>query len=278
MPPLRPTPPQLATLHTKPSWHNRAGRIDRSGCFQLRASTIWRGAKFLAPSPTASSLPYPALRGRVGKGALSKSHAKPCMGRLQRPRCIATATRYLNSIIFERFPRAARSRELVGDHRTRKSNVMKSRFDNRPGEPAVNPNKGPDRTKMFGIPIELWEQTLTIQRWRFPLPPRYDPRTDSVRPHARTQHFILCPRCQRKVCKLFLPMCSEEELRDAILAQQYATLLATHPLTRNAPLTPHDAAIITRYRAIFAPRTFTCGPCLHLRYGEAKGRNCREKT
>ena len=35
-------PPTLKTLRSKPSWHNRNGRIDRSACFVLTAARLWR--------------------------------------------------------------------------------------------------------------------------------------------------------------------------------------------------------------------------------------------
>ncbi|MEZ6191261.1 MAG: hypothetical protein R3C45_08220 [Phycisphaerales bacterium] len=34
--------PTFETFATKPSWHNRAGRIDRSACVELKPSDLWR--------------------------------------------------------------------------------------------------------------------------------------------------------------------------------------------------------------------------------------------
>lgn len=59
-------------------------------------------------------------------------------------------------------------------------------------------------------------------------------------------------------------------------AQQWANTFADHPATRNKPMTPAEAAIITRYAPLFEPRRMVCRKCLRLRYGEAKGRRSRQ--
>ncbi len=264
MPHYRPTPPQLATLHTKPTWHNRAGHPDRSACLELRASELWRYATF----PT---LRLPGYTNRLSRSADQNSTDRAAR-RSTRPRCIATTTQIINPRFLRRLHDHRLPMQLVGDHRTRKSNVMKSHYRNEPGQRAANPNRGALQLKWLALPLDDWNQTITIQRWFFPLPPRFDKYLNCMQPRHRLQHFLLCPRCKTKVCKLFLPLCTHDELRDAITAQQYATLLQTHPLTRNAPITPLDAAIINRYRALFHPRTLVCRTCLHLRYGESRRR------
>lgn len=286
MPHYRPTPPQLATLHTKPTWHNRAGRADRSACLELRASELWRYAtfptlrlpgytnrlsRFAAPDAHPPTTQHEHAGGGAASTDASQAHDSD-RRRSSRPRCIATAAQVVTPRFLRRLHDYRLPMQLVGDHRTRKSNVMKSHYRNEPGQRAANPNRGALQLKWLALPIDDWTQTITIQRWFFPLPPRFDPYLNCMQPRHRLQHFLLCPRCKTKVCKLFMPLCTHDELRDAITAQQYATLLQTHPLTRNAPITPLDAAIISRYRALFHPRSLLCRTCLHLRYGESKAR------
>ncbi|MCC6907010.1 MAG: hypothetical protein IT430_03630 [Phycisphaerales bacterium] len=268
MPHYRPTPPQLATLHTKPSWHNRAGRTDRSACIELRTSELWRHADF----PPHRLPGYNTRLSNAPAPASPSDSSAPPRPRGTRPCRIAIArvtldARFLNNLHEKRKPQ-----QLAGDLRSRKSNIMKCRYREAPYITAANPNKGATRLKRLGLPADDWTQTIAVERWFFPLPPRFDPYLNCMQPRYRLQHFLQCPRCKRKVTKLFLPLCTADEYRDAGFAQEYITLLNTHPLTRNAPATPLDAAIATRYTPLFQPRTLLCRTCLHLRYGEARGK------
>ncbi|MEZ6191260.1 MAG: hypothetical protein R3C45_08215 [Phycisphaerales bacterium] len=93
-----------------------------------------------------------------------------------------------------------------------------------------NPNKGASRTKMLGLPHD-WSQPLTINRYRF---------------HARlTQHFFACPNCKKRALKLFLPLCTDAELRDADFARLW---LDSHPtrIARSPTLRPQASKLIQR--------------------------------
>ncbi len=276
MPHHRPAPPQLATLHTKPSWHNRAGRIDRSACIELRAAELWRHAAFpplRLPGYTERLTSAPAQApAHAARSAPRTDSTSPPRRRGSRPCCIATARQAIDARFLHHLHQQRKPQQLAGDHRSRKSNIMKCRYRDAPYITAANPNKGATRLKRLGLPEFDWEQTIAIQRWFFPLPPRFDPYLNCMQPRHRLQHFLQCPRCKRKVVKLFLPLCTAEEARDACFAQEYITLLNTHPLTRNAPATPLDAAIAARYGPLFQPRTLACRTCLHLRYGQARGK------
>lgn len=279
----RPAPPQLKTFPLKPSWHNRAGRIDRSACVEIAARHIWRSTTL----PPLRAVP-PLEAGRAFHDATTTSSRRI----LAAPRCIAAATQVITTHYLIRVRDHKKPVRLDGDRRTRKSNIMKSRYADPPYRRASNPNFGATLLKILGLDPYAWEQTLTIQRWAFPLPwthrnfnrafpiPVHGPggrRTHVIQP-CRFQHFLLCPNCNVKVAKLFLPLCYEQEKRDADLAQQWATLFATHPATRNKPMTPAEAAIITRYAPLFEPRRLVCRKCLRLRYGEAKGRSRAERA
>lgn len=278
---LRPSPPQLRTLHLKPSWHNRAGRIDRSACIELHARSLWRCTTF----PPIRAVPA-IDAGRAFHDAITSCRAIT----LLRPRCIAVTQEVITVLGLLRIHNHRKPVRLAGDRRTRKSNVMKSRYADPPFIRASNPNAGATRLKILGLDPDSWQQTITIQRWAFPLPwthrnfnkafliPHHGPGgtfTHIIHP-CRFQHFLLCPACNAKVAKLFLPMCYEEEMYDAAAAQRWADLFADHPATRNKPMTPAEAAIITRYAPLFEPRRMTCRKCLHLRYGEARGRSWHE--
>lgn len=284
--PSRPAPPQLTTFHLKPSWHNRNGRIDRSACVEIAARFLWRSTTL----PPLRAVP--ALEaGRAFHDALNLP-ASPSRPALTTPLCIASDTLIITTQYLIRVRDSKKPVRLAGDRRTRKSNIMKSRYADPPFIRASNPNFGATLLKILGLDPYAWEQTLTIQRWAYPLPwthrnfnrafpipvhGRGGRRTLIIQP-CRFQHFLLCPACNVKVAKLFLPLCYEQEKRDADLAQQWANLFATHPATRNKPMTPAEAAIISRYAPLFEPRRLVCRKCLSLRYGEARGRSRAEQV
>jgi len=229
--------PPLETLHTRPSWHNGAGRIDRSACVELRASDVHPTVLF----------PPPRRHNRT-KGLETATTA-------------TVTARFLSELHDHRVPR-----HLVGDLRTSKSNVMRRpnqpvRTDkhirlHEPG-PAINPNKGATRTKMLGLWAD-WSQNIRIERHRL---------------HERlAQHFLICPLCKKKYVKLFMPMCTREEARDADLAEPWINRLdAFFQRTRRAM--PADvlhqrAEVIARYGVLFEEgRRLLCRKCIGLRYG-----------
>ncbi len=265
MPRPQPHPFDLPSLHTKPSWHNRAGRVDRSACLALPASALWRHADF--------------------------QPARNFQGRTARARYLLTAHE-LNDHIAH-----ARPRQLVGDQRTSKSNAM--RHPHRGSLPSPharipNPNRGPARTKRLCLPFD-WTQELTIERWAFPMDEKKTPRSlsrlrtakerldkiakDSSKdreelrlmlsiPRPRTQHFLICPACNEKFVKLFLPQCTQREVDDSALAQAYLRDRALR--FPNAPGDPQEAHLVARYSILFHPRQLKCRHCLGLRYGEAR--------
>lgn len=252
-------PLRLRTLHLKPTWHNRAGYVDRSACFELCASTIVRLAH-------ADVFTVVKRRSVHAQGSL---HA------------VAEYTITVRTL--ERIAQTQPARPLKGDLRTRKSNCMKSRYSpgDRPGEFATNPNRGATRLKAFGLPdgyhLEtgkpLWSQTLIIQHWRYLL--NRTIRTYHGRAKDfRTQHYLVCPTCKTrphiKHAKLFLPLCTVEEIHDANLAQSFLLRQQRKRGKRNQPPDSFEIQLIERYAMLFHPRQFRCRHCLGIRYGEKR--------
>ena len=281
-----PSIPTLESLHTKPTWHNRAGRIDRSACFVLTVSKHWRDIPEddwtyrlgLPPSEQwRLNNPRPAHDVRGLKGLCDR---------------YAEATFWARALWL--LHKGEQPYPLRGDFRTAKSNAMKAgagaqwmREDRVLGDGPVNPNRGVgfNQYKMLGLDA-AWHTTVRIER---------------VVQHAKLrQHFFVCPVCgplaaaQRagveterhasktlpparcaaakkqslpgRVTKLYLPLCTPREGEDAMIAQLW---LKTHTKP-NHPLTPDEAKLIERYGALFEPRQLRCRQCLGLRYGEVK--------
>ena len=248
-------PPPLRTRHSQPSWVNRAGRIDRSACVELRASDIWPFAAF-------ATIAHPCHHGARNPGLVR--------GYREAASEINVSARFL-----ARIQRNRRPRHLQGDLRTTKSNVMRPRYPrsaitnqqeprkhiriHRP-TPALNPNKGAPQTKILGL-WEHWSQTIRIERWRL---------------HDRlAQHLLICPGCNQKFRKLFMPMCTKDEARDADLAEAWINQLDAHQRIGRAPLPSslmaHRSSLLGRYSLLFTTgRRLVCRKCLGLRYGEVR--------
>ncbi|MEO0474638.1 MAG: hypothetical protein AAF085_01530 [Planctomycetota bacterium] len=274
--------PNLASLHTKPSWHNRAGRVDRSACFVLTVSKHWR------------EIPEDDWTYRLG---LPPSE----QWRLDHPRqphdvrgIKGLCDRYAEVTFWARdlwlLHKGEQPYPLQGDFRTAKSNAMKSgtsaqwvREDAILGDGPTNPNRGIgfNQYKMLGLDA-MWSSTLRIER--------------IVQHEKLRQHFFVCPVCAEKenkeraggrrppgqtkspgerrspaiATKLYLPLCTPREREDALLAQLW---LNSHPhivSNPNRPLTSEVIQLIERYRELFEPRQLRCRKCLGLRYGEVK--------
>ena len=252
-------PPPLRTRHAQPSWVNRSGSIDRSACVELRASDIWPFAAF-------ATIAHPCHHGARNPGLVH--------GYREAASEINVSARFL-----ARRQANHRPRHLQGDLRTTKSNVMRPSFlpplpvgegggeglqrkhvrIHRP-TPALNPNKGAPQTKFLGL-WEHWSQTIRIERWRL---------------HDRlAQHFLICPGCNQKFRKLFMPMCTNVEARDADLAEEWINQLDARCRITRAPLPAslmaQRASILDRYSLLFTTgRQLVCRKCLGLRYGEVR--------
>ena len=223
---MSPDTPTLQTMAHRPSWLNRAARVDRSTCVELKASDLWRLV------PDGDWRPR-TCRAQSGAHLIADTQA--------------SVTAYqLADLHDARNPFA-----LKGDRRTKKSNAMQSP---RRISGGANPNKGQSRTKMLGLPTD-WSQILTIQRWR-------------LHPQL-AQHFFACPNCKRRALKLFLPLCTQPELRDALTARLWLDANEKRIAT-SSTLRPQASTLIARYGPLFPPRRLLCRKCLGLRYGDVR--------
>jgi len=251
----------LRTLNQKPTWHNRAGNTDRSACFELKASTIWP----LIPTRnfTTKRKSSPQTKGHL----------------------IAVAQFTLTIELLTDISKKQKPFQLQGDLRTKKSNAMKNNALPLSNHLHPNPNKGATSQKSLGLPLTphpityqpLWTQILTIQKWKYPINKKIK-TYHGLQQASRIQHYLQCPTCSssaqcllNKHGKLFLPLCTKEEIHDAITAQSYIKNQIHHnPKSNNAPPTQQEIKLINRYAPLFHPRIFQCKNCLHLRYGEIK--------
>lgn len=293
--------PLLRSLHRQPSWVNRAGNVDRSACFEVRASEVW---------PQISRDDWDRARTSAGRQAAA---------------VLIVTARILRDLHDSRPPQ-----QLVGDWRTHKSNVMKGSQSTHARECmgirervgfagdlnlnfAFNPNKGATRTKKLGLwgagqlgfPDHDWEQTVRIERWERRLRrtrsegmrrDRSDtthgviadashPFTPSpahpvnLSPPPSHQHFLICPSCRKKMLKLMMVLATEQEIDDAEFAEGWVDMLDARQMASRIPLTPELIAqrsqLISRYGLLFRGRQLVCRNCLGVRYGEVKPKRRR---
>ena len=266
---IAPAPPRLATLRTQPSWHNRAGRVDRSACFVVTASKLWRlipddDWRYLRSKPPGNDRGADSVSALTSASDATRGTAAGQARRLTRGRADRVGMISLAAHDLWIMHRLECPHPLRGDYRTSKSNAMRTGRQSK-----TNPNRGAGfalRHKILGLD-PAYETTLTIQR---------------IVQHAQLkQHFLICPVCglggqspsakrqhvsRGRVTKLFLPLCTEREWEDAQVAHLWLRT-HTHP---NRPLSPEAAELIHRYAELFQPRRLRCRQCLGLRYGEVK--------
>ena len=209
-----PVPPNLPTLNTKPTWHNRAGRIDRSACFTLTAAQLWRT---IPDDRWTYHISQPSAHDRADRAAQNPDRV--VTRRLPKGLCDRHATRTLYARDLWLMHKWQLPKRIQGDHRTPKSNAMRCppfapftgrlqpTFADNP-HPAstsanpsathsaapdthahtrhtlnpTNPNRGVgfNLHKMLGLDC-LWQTTLRIERYI---------------QHAKLkQHFLVCPVC-----------------------------------------------------------------------------------
>lgn len=74
--------------------------------------------------------------------------------------------------------------------------------------------------------------------------------------------------CSGKAYKLFLPLCTKEEWRDAEAARQWVAWYRS--LRPNAPGSELEALLIARYATLWEPCVLLCAKCLGLKYGDVR--------
>ncbi len=289
-------PPPLRTRHAQPSWVNRAGRIDRSACVELWASDIWPFARFATiahPCHHGARNPdlvhgYREAESKINLSArfLARRQANRRPRHLQGDLRTTKSNAMRPSFLPPLPPGEGRGEGLLlpplplGEGRGEGLQRKHIRI-HRP-TPAPNPNKGAPQTKFLGL-WEHWSQAIRIERWRL---------------HDRlAQHFLMCPNspsllspsplgrgvrgegsstsCLHKVRKLFMPLCTHDEARDADLAEAWIDRLDARCRITRAPLPAslmaHRSSLFDRYGLLFTTgRRLVCRKCLGLRYGEVR--------
>ncbi len=265
-------PPALVTLSRKPSWLNRSGRVDRSACVELRASDIWRlvaehhwrscGSQRQARTREHATHHHDAARSAYRAGRL-------------RPHREAFALFTITARLLARLHETRGPLQLAGDFRSVKSNAMNTHYRDSRTSIARNPNRGGMRIKKLGVWDGCdagdehsprlrtgWTQAVRLERWRL---------------HARlAQHFLICPCCQRKHLKLFMPLATQKEVEDARLAEGWVRMLDARQTAGRIALDREHlvlrARMIERYGPLFRTggRELRCRACLGVRYGEVK--------
>ncbi len=294
-----PTPPlpDLTTLRTGPSWRNNGGKTDRSACAELRASEVWPLVESAAWRTIRAKFHEKNTADHTGKRRACQSHRE------------ASAEYVVGVDHLLALHRRRAARRLSGDYRTAKANAMKvaqpytppphhdterrrcnapahrpvPRRDPRHGgaQPGGAPDQGlttnpntfielhafnPTRPgdhpvsqrphrKMLGLPTD-WSQPLRVERWRL---------------HSQlARHYLVCPACDRTVTKLFMPLCTQAELTDALIAdtwlKTWGDQIASRPDRKEAA--QYRVALLDRYGPLLPPRRLLCRNCLDLRYGE----------
>ncbi len=133
-------------------------------------------------------------------------------------------------------------------------------FDEADGLPG-NPNKGATITKVLVLPKD-WGQVIDVRLRRMNA--------------ILSRHYLVCPICRRCVVKLFMPLATRSEMRDAQIARLWLRGLCDPSRGRpNAPGSEAERAVVERYGALLEPesRQLRCGRCLGLRYGESRRRH-----
>ncbi len=245
----------------KPTWVNRAGRIDRSACMEVRASEVKSRAKL-----------RPIRRARASARGKRKVKITPHVEAVGEVEINGRLLAHLHSF---RMPYT-----LAGDGRTGKSNAMKDPEEHNTrmlagGWPRVwhfNPNKGASRTKLLGFFAEPefmsgWSQKVRLVRWRS---------------HERlAQHYLICPQCKGKFRKLFMVLCSKQEIDDAATAEAWVDMVDARHAASRRPIDPDilrlRAKMIDRYAPLFHDRRLLCRTCLGMRYGEMRTRDERHE-
>ena len=250
--PEPPSPPDLPTLDVKATWHNRAGRVDRSCCFVLTAASLWRqlpdecwrhtqhvdavSAKRLISGQSTGPRRFPDRVGSLALSARDLWHYH----RFEKPSPLRGDFRTTKANAFKPAADATRWWKEVSAHEADASRPSSSAAASHAGEPPANqatPGRGPAAIHTRG-------DTSAARQKKRPskLPPG-------------------------RVTKLFLPLCTPREWEDAQLAHLW---LATHT-NPNRPHTPGTLRLINRYAELFPGRQLRCRQCLGLRYGEVKG-------
>ncbi len=288
--------PTLATFDMPPSWCNAHGHVDRSACIEVRQSEVRRLAGCVRdrlrvwPERNKVRLPVQPLP--------NEQPARNTHGR------VATGTYRITAGQVEYLQRHRLPRQLAGDRRTTRANVMRDEFfkrdngfklrrpHNAPQEIVPfdcgldgNPNAGASRRKIINIEDD-WSQLLRIEKWIFAnrIKPAYylicpgSFRTGSGQRTGVRGSSVLCcapplstcgpgrkaTGCPQRTLKLLIVQCTKAEQRDANIAQSWLDAIPKHAVPC---MRPEIDRLLQRYAMIMPPRQLLCARCLDVRYG-----------
>ena len=272
-----PQPPDLPTFSHTPSWCNRNRRIDRSACLEVRVGEVRR----------------------ITRPAFTEHRHRPT--KTPRTRRLATALVTLTVHDLLAMHERRRPRRLAGDWRTDRAIAMRNDgfdrtrgFRNRAPRNATsirqhahnlpaNPNHGAAATKLIGI-REINEQTWThpirLEKWRFATrrlpgyylicPGTFIARNRHVGDDVRRPPLSTAPPgrkavgCPQRCHKLLMPLCTRQELLDALAAWSWINAI---PATMTTQCRHAVTELTERYGVLFPPRTLLCARCLNVQYG-----------
>ncbi len=304
MPNLLPQLPPLESLHDRPSWTAWSGRIDRSACMEITAAAVLRELKpQFTPAKTTAGREARA-QFTINTRLLQHWRDRLMPRRLQGDfRWKSHAMQPTNKRIWDRNNRFRRSL---------KSSRLPPYCTVDPFPMAVNPNFGAAASKILGLPlswstaltIERWRIGTIPETSAAP------PNLASCAKWDRAirRHYLRCPGsrsstipvwkpdprritptklqrfwwgldkppysepCTGKTYKLFLPLCTEREYLDSLLALNWLNLVASLRAQRLIPAagTRDEALLIDRYALLFHPRIPLCRRCLGIHYGKVK--------
>jgi len=242
--------PTLSTLDQPATWHNRAGRVDRSCCFVLTAASLWR------------QLPDECWRHTQHVDAVSAKRliSGQSTGHRRFPDRVGSIT--LSARDLWHYHRFEKPSPLRGDFRTTKANAFKPAADATRWWKEVSEAAASHAGKTQADSRRATDAGRHASGRAQPSGARRSPANQTP-PSQRPSGGLPTGR----VTKLFLPLCTPREWEDAQLAHLW---LATHT-NPNRPHTPDTLRLINRYAELFPGRQLRCRQCLGLRYGEVKG-------
>jgi hypothetical protein len=297
--------PYFATFDQLPSWVNCNGRIDRCACLEICTSAVWRFAKF-KPAPTASGRISTGLvnltadwllglqstrmpRQLAGDYRTAQANAMRPLGMapgrfVRRPDLVLGEPPPFADYGLPRNPnRGAARQKMLGIPETwshplrvelwRCGRVIKKHFLICPHPK----NCGSQRSRG----IELRDRSVSARRGssrgddeldddgRIDLSDPRLPRLSTIQRGSKMNMKV----CPQRVWKLFMVMCTPQELGDAKAARLWIESLPANVARRHQEFI---VKLIDRYGLLFDPRRLLCQRCLGVRYNQGPERRRKQ--
>ena len=240
---MHPQPPNLPTLHTTPTWVNRARRPDRTACLALRCSHLW---PHLTLQPITTPDPH-----RLARAAFT----------LTRPQLVTYA-------------RTLRPTTNQGSHRTPKSNAIK----HAPARDLFLPTHWscPLTIEKHQLHPRLAQHFFLCPRCNarslllyLPLCSRQE-HQDALLAHTHIQLLQSLPthtphpRSVSQTNNAPPPHTSQSKTSSGTPDGTTTPTIPAIPNLMRDTINP----LLTRYAPLFPPRPLLCRTCLDLRFGD----------